>query len=105
MIDNEFWCWSIIHIIPQQLKEFPIATKNNKVAILSSNYTSIFIEIINKNYKYEVFSNKRYCRTIWELECQKSKLINDGFKINWDNYQSILQMYNERFKKYSPYIP
>ena len=38
------------------------------------------------------------------LNVKKSRLINEGFKINWNNYQLILQMFNERFKIYAPYL-
>lgn len=106
MIDTEFWCWSTIHIVPQKLKEFPLASKGRYVAILEANFNTVFIRIRTKDFNYSLkwATNTRDCRTVWELECQKSRLINEGFKMNWENYQLILQMFNERFKEYSPYI-
>lgn len=106
MIPNEEWCWSSIHVEIQILKSFPVATKKDKVVLLTSCYNTIYFKIYSKNlkYSYEYSRNTRDCRTVWELECQKSRLINEGFKINWENYQLILQMFNERFKLYSPYL-
>jgi len=104
MISNEEWCWESTE--NQQLTSYPIAYNSREVALLINQNSYIYIRIHSKclRYSYEWGRNTRNCRTIWELECQKSRLINEGFKINWENYQLILQMFNERFKLYSPYL-
>ena len=104
MISNEEWCWDSEET--QQLSSYPIAYKSNEVALLVQRNNVIYICLHSKclKYSYEWGFNTRDARTVWQLECQKSRLINEGFKINWDNYQLILQMFNERFKIYAPYL-
>lgn len=104
MISNEEWCWDTEE--NQQLSSYPIGYKSKKVALLVKQNDIIYIRLHSKSlrYSYEFGNNTRDARTVWELECQKSRLINEGFKINWENYQLILQMFNERFKLYSPYL-
>lgn len=111
MIDKityEDWQWSSTERV--YLTSFPIATKGNTLAILTSyyinGYPTYFILLMSKNHRYfyEFGNNSRDCRTIWELEVQKSRLINEGFKMNWYNYQLILNMYVQHFKIYSPFI-
>lgn len=109
MITFEDWQWN--SITPVYLYSYPIAKKGSTIAILTSFFTNgypiYFILLKSKclRYSYEFGRNTRDCRTVWELECQKSRLINEGFKINWENYQLILEMYVNRFKTYSPYLP
>lgn len=105
-ITNEEWCWESIHLEPQILKEFPVATKGDTIVLLVSGFKTIYLKLYSKNlaYSYEYGRNTRDCRTTWELECQKSRLINEGFKMNWENYQAILEMFNERFKTHSHYL-
>ena len=101
---NEEWCWDSEE--PQQLSSYPIAYKSNEVALLVKRDGIIYIRIHSKclRYSYEWGCNTRDARTVWQLECQKSRLIKEGFKINWNNYQLILQMFNKRFKTYAPYL-
>lgn len=103
-LPNEEWCWSSIEY--QQLSSYPLAHNSREVALLVKQNGHIYIRIHSKclRYAYEWGRNTREARTVWELECQKSRLINEGFKMNWDNYQLVLNTFNKRFKKYSPYL-
>lgn len=105
MISNEEWCWEGSAL--QELNTHVVATKGQYVVTLVRNHQyemNLWLRQKDFKYTYEWGNNTRYCRTVWELECQKSRLINEGFKINWENYQLILQMFVERFKTYSPYL-
>lgn len=105
MITNEEWCWEGSAL--QDLRSYPLATKGNYIVTLVRNHEykmHLWLRSKDLKYIYEWGYNTRYCRTIWELELQKSHLINEGFKINWYNYQLILNMFSERFKTYAPYL-
>lgn len=99
-ITNEEWCWDYPHY--NILSEYPIATYKDHSAVLVMQYNIVVIKFINKygfSHKFSI-----YCRTHAELDYIKHYLINEGFKMNWENYQAILEMFNERFKTHSPYL-
>lgn len=99
-ITNEEWCWDYTYY--NILSEYPIAIDKDHSAVLVMQYNRVVIKYINKYGFSRRFS--MYCRTHAELDNVKHYLLNEGFKMNWKNYQAILEMFNERFKTHSPYL-
>lgn len=99
-IANEEWCWEYMQY--NILSAYPIATYKDYSACLASQNSQIVVKFINK-YGFS-HSHSVYCRTHAELDDIKHYLINEGFKMNWENYQAVIEMFNERFKTHSPYL-
>lgn len=101
---KEYWTWD--NYAYQNISEYPIAKKGNEIVIIASSRSIIYLEHRSKNnrYLYNIFGFKLHVRAVWELECAKSYLINQGYTMIWDNYQAILYMYTQRFKLYCPYL-
>lgn len=103
------WDWYIVgdRTLGQILTDYPIATKGNIKAFLCSGGSMIkvgFLKCRVSSYERADFKMLN-CRTVSELDNVKHILLNMGFKIDWYNYQLILQMFTEHYKIYSPYIP
>lgn len=103
------WDWYIIGdtTLGQRLTDYPIAAKGNIKAFLCSGGSMIkvgFLKCSAYNYSSTNFKMLN-CRTVSELDNVKHQLLNMGFKIDWYNYQLILQMFTEHYKVYAPYIP
>lgn len=79
----------------------PVARKGDYEVYLEGFSQCIFM-VIKDEHLFRI--EKCECRTISELDDCKHALLNKGFTIDWGVYQDILQMYNEHFKVYSPYI-
>lgn len=103
------WDWYIIgdRTLGQILTDYPIATKGNIKAFLCSGGSMIKVGFLKcRVSSYERVNFKMLnCRTVSELDNVKHILLNMGFKIDWYNYQLILQMFTEHYKVYAPYIP
>ena len=103
------WDWYIVGdtTLGQRLTDYPIATKGDIKAFLCSGGSMIKVGFLKCNtYNYSGTNFKMLnCRTVSELDNVKHQLLNRGFKIDWYNYQLILQMFTEHYKVYSPYIP
>lgn len=103
------WDWYIVGdmSLGQRLTDYPIANKSNIKAFLCSGGSMVkvgFLKCSAYNYSGTNFKMLN-CRTVSELDNVKHILLNRGFKIDWYNYQLILQMFTEHYKLYAPYIP
>lgn len=97
--------WDFDHF--QKLTSHPLASKGRVSAVLISSASLILVAFYeNKKFGYVPVSRSYIkCRTVCELDNVKHQLLNMGFKIDWYNYQLILQMFTEHYKVYAPYIP
>lgn len=100
----EGWSWSSYETI--YLRDYPIAKKNNIEVLLCSIFLGSGSFYCLKFFTEKNFTLIKYlpCNNITELDLCKSVLINNGYKMNWNNYQLILSSYVEYFKKYSSYF-
>ena len=78
-----------------------VARKGGDIVYLENRSNCIFLSSTSKDWKIKF---NQPCRTIRELDDCKHELLNRGWKVNWTSYQLILEMYNEHFKVYAPYI-
>lgn len=94
-----YWhnAWTMAHFRADPI----VARKGNDVVYLENHYNCIFLTSTNRDRTIK-FQNP--CRTISELDDCKHELLNKGWKVNWISYQLILEIYNEHFKVYAPYI-
>lgn len=98
-ITNEEWCWDG--------ENYVLQTRSLIVSRFLTSYLAKYDErlymIVLDSSGFRYF-DPMFCRTHEELDNVKHWLLNKGFKINWENYQAILEMFNERFKTHSPYL-
>lgn len=95
------WDWYSAWTMAHFRADLIVARKGSDVVYLENKANCIFLTSTSKDWKIKF---NQPCRTISELDDCKHELLNQEWKVNWTSYQLILEMYNEHFKVYAPYI-
>lgn len=77
---------------PFSMIAFVIASKGDRVATVQYHKNEAYILIKSKSlkYSYEFGLNNRTIMSTWQLELNKSRLLNEGFMIDWSEYSKLL---------------